>query len=54
VSYEEETPYIYEDITTCDRYANAQDKNDCKDLFAAKENATIVKYNQMLLNGFTL
>ncbi len=54
VSYSEETPYIYEDISNCDRYTNTQDKNDCKDLFTAKENATVVKYNQMLLNGFTL
>lgn len=54
ISYSEEIPYIYEDISTCDRYTNIQDKNDCKDLFTAKENATVVKYNQMLLNGFTL
>ncbi|MDD3301976.1 MAG: hypothetical protein PHN31_00330 [Candidatus Gracilibacteria bacterium] len=54
VTYQEETPYIYGDISTCDRYSNIQDKNDCKALFSEKENATIVKYNQMLLNGFTL
>jgi hypothetical protein len=54
ISYEQEKPYIYEDVSVCDRYTNTQDKDNCRDLFNAKENATVVKYNQMLLNWFTL
>lgn len=54
VSYSEETPYIFEDISTCDRYINTQDKNNCKELFNEKTNATIVSYEKLLLNWFTI